>query len=237
MLPEQPRPTKGDAMMVRCNHLKPGQTLAARLVEAPSFLSRDSTRTVLEVYVGSAPIQLEPPFAMGTEVVEATPEEWDRLREASFDLPQAALAPSPPDAGNHYDRGKALFAEGRLAEAEREFSHAIALDPQDARFYYSRGYVYSVQIKQMGWVLVETDDGRRVATLGDPRLPAALDLAIADYTSAIERDPEMAPAFGMRAEMYSMKGLRELSVGDLRQAAALGDEGAKQRLKERFGIG
>ncbi len=92
-------------MKVRCNHLKPGQTLAARLVEAPSFLSRDSTRTVLEMYVGGAPIQLEPPLAMGTEIVEATPEEWDRLREAGFDLPQAAPTPSLPDAGNHNGRG------------------------------------------------------------------------------------------------------------------------------------
>jgi hypothetical protein len=75
-------------MKVRCNLLLPGQTLPARLVLAPSMVSRNATRIVLEIDAG-APVQLEPPTALGTEVVEASPEEWAQLRAAGFDLPQA----------------------------------------------------------------------------------------------------------------------------------------------------
>jgi hypothetical protein len=78
---------------VRCSFLNPGRTFTASLVESPSFVSRDSTRTVLELNVDGAPVQLEPPLALGTEVVEATLEEWDRLREAGYNLPRAAVAP------------------------------------------------------------------------------------------------------------------------------------------------
>ena len=77
-------------MKVRCNLLLPGRTLPARLVESPSMVSRTATRTVLEIDADGAPVQLEPPTALGTEVVEASPEEWARLRDAGFDLPRAS---------------------------------------------------------------------------------------------------------------------------------------------------
>jgi hypothetical protein len=71
-------------MKVRCP-LLPGEVFEAVLVEAPSFVSRTETRTVLELVAG-APVQLEPPDASGTEVVEASPEEWASLRAAGFEL-------------------------------------------------------------------------------------------------------------------------------------------------------
>jgi hypothetical protein len=52
------------------------------------LLSRDEERVVLELDAG-APVQLEPPSALGTVVVEATPQEWACLEEAGYDLPPA----------------------------------------------------------------------------------------------------------------------------------------------------
>ena len=74
-------------MKVRCP-LFPGQVFTAVLVESPSQFSRSETRTVLEL-AGDAPVQLEPPDAAGTEVVEATPAERAQLRAAGFELPLA----------------------------------------------------------------------------------------------------------------------------------------------------
>lgn len=74
-------------MKVKCP-LLPGQVFSASLVEAPSQFSRSETHTVLELD-GGAPLQLQPPGAAGTEVVEATPTEWAQLRAAGFELPLA----------------------------------------------------------------------------------------------------------------------------------------------------
>lgn len=65
--------------------LFPGEVVEAVLVEAPSQLSRSATETRLEL-VGPPPIQLGPPDALGTTVVEATPAEWAALREAGYEL-------------------------------------------------------------------------------------------------------------------------------------------------------
>ncbi len=65
--------------------LFPGEIVEAILVEAPSQVSRNATETRLEL-VGPPPVQLAPPDAFGTTVVEATPAEWDALREAGYEL-------------------------------------------------------------------------------------------------------------------------------------------------------
>jgi hypothetical protein len=75
-------------MKVRCERLLPGQVVPARMAKAPSLLSRSEERDVLELDAG-APVQLDPPTALGTVVVEATPQEWAALRAAGYDLPQA----------------------------------------------------------------------------------------------------------------------------------------------------
>jgi tetratricopeptide (TPR) repeat protein len=225
----------GDNMKVRYKQLDPRRIYTASFVEAPSFFSRTETRTVLEVNAG-APMQFEPPGAPGLEVVEATAEEWARLREAGYDLPQTAPTEAPMDAIAHHDRGCALIAEGRLQDAIDEFTQAIAMDPNDAGFYYNRGYVYSLYLQRLSWTRVETTDGRQLAMSGDSRLLPILDQAIADYTAAITLDPQRMNALGMRAEMYYMKGLRDLAIADYRRAVALGDEVAKRMLKERFEI-
>ncbi len=74
-----------ETMKVRCEVLFPGEIIDAILVEAPSQAARNATETRLEL-AGPAPVQLSPPDAFGTTVVEATPAEWDALREAGYEL-------------------------------------------------------------------------------------------------------------------------------------------------------
>lgn len=67
-------------MLVRCPLLG-DQIVSASLVEAPGGL-------VLEI-AGVVPTRLEAPHARGTLVVEATPDEWRRLRASGYRLPWA----------------------------------------------------------------------------------------------------------------------------------------------------
>lgn len=60
----------------------------ATLVERPSMMSRTRDDVVLEIDAG-VPMQVDPPSGLGTEVVEASPEEWARLDEAGYTLAKA----------------------------------------------------------------------------------------------------------------------------------------------------
>ncbi len=43
---------------------------------------------------------------------------------------------------DHFNRGNAYFKQHRLLSAEGEYKKAIALDPEQERFYYNLGLVY-----------------------------------------------------------------------------------------------
>jgi tetratricopeptide (TPR) repeat protein len=222
-------------MKVRCQRLFPGRILLAHLVERESLLGLGVTEWVLEFQAG-APVQVEPPSASGCEVVEATPEEWAALRAAGFDLPQAA-AEIVADAAQDdpYNQGCELLAAGQLPEAIEAFTQAIEADARDAQAYYNRGYAHSLALKRLTWAQIRFPDGRIIAAGYDPRLASLIDQAVDDYTRALECDPRLTKALGMRAEMYFLKGLRDPAIADLQLAAAHGDKAALGILKERFG--
>ena len=69
-------------MLVRCPMFG-DQIVSASLVEVPG-----ESRLVLEI-AAAIPTRLEAPHAQGTLVVEATPEEWKRLRSNGYKLPWA----------------------------------------------------------------------------------------------------------------------------------------------------
>jgi hypothetical protein len=73
-------------MKLRCSMLGDG-VFTATLVETPSMMSRGATEIVLEIAAG-APVQVGPPDGLGAVVVEATDDEWARLRAAGYELPR-----------------------------------------------------------------------------------------------------------------------------------------------------
>ncbi len=76
-------------MKVRCQTFFPGQIVEATLVGDLDQVSRDGALLRLEVRSGETPVQLPPPNALGTEIVEATPQEWAALADAGYELKQA----------------------------------------------------------------------------------------------------------------------------------------------------
>lgn len=75
-------------MRIKCAMLFPGQVVEASLVSTPSQSSRSDTDVRLEAH-GPPPVQLSPPNAFGTEIVQATPAEWAALKAAGYELKQA----------------------------------------------------------------------------------------------------------------------------------------------------
>jgi tetratricopeptide (TPR) repeat protein len=170
---------------------------------------------------------------LNCELVDVTPEQLELLPIVEFDMTERSCNARTEDSDADYNRGCELLASGELQEAIEAFTRAIELNPLDAGAYYNRGYAYAVLLKRAGWVRVEHEDGR-AALIGDASAVDAISHAIADFTSALELDPEKFAAFGMRAEMYWMTGQRNLAEADTRAAAALGDAAAQEILRTRF---
>lgn len=82
---------RGARVKVRSNAFFPGEIVGAVLVGSHDQTSRTATTTRLELRRGATPVQLPPPDAFGTEVVEATLEEWELLRAAGYQLRQATM--------------------------------------------------------------------------------------------------------------------------------------------------
>jgi tetratricopeptide (TPR) repeat protein len=220
-------------MKVRYDRLFPGRIFQARLTESMSFFGGPAERPVLEIDADGAPLQLEPPCVL--DVVEATAEEWAALQAAGYELPGPAPVPDLASADDNYDRGCALLASGDCDAAIESFSRALALNAEDAQAYYNRGYAYAVKLQRLPSLTVEIADGTRLGWRG-PEGAACLDAAIEDFTQALFYDAGMVKAYGMRAEMYWLRGLDELAVADYQQAVRLGDETAARLLRERFDL-
>lgn len=96
---------------------------------------------------------------------------------------------------NRFERGSAYLKAGLYEDAVKDFSEAIASDPNFADAYYSRGQVF----------------GR----LGKH------DEAIGDFTKAILLNPENVSAYADRGTAYGSLGKLELAISDFSKAIAL----------------
>ncbi len=92
-------------------------------------------------------------------------------------------------------RGIAYFDKGQYDRAIRDFDQAIALNPDDADYYYYRGNAY--------------------------RKKGQHDRAIRDYGQAIALKPDLAAAYNNRGIVYSNKGQYDRAIRDYGQAIAL----------------
>ncbi|NIN63968.1 MAG: hypothetical protein GTO63_04480, partial [Anaerolineae bacterium] len=105
---------------------------------------------------------------------------------------QPATVPPLEDAGAYVEEGKALSEEGLYLEAIDHFSAAIDMEPTDAEVYFLRGrahYDYAVQL-----VKAETGQGPESLLSLPEEAAEHMEHAVADYTSAVELDPQYAKA-------------------------------------------
>jgi tetratricopeptide (TPR) repeat protein len=186
---------------------------------------------VLEIDHDGVAVQLEPPGNI--EIVDATPEQRATLKDAGYELHGSPSAAELALADADYDRGCALMAEGKCDEAILAFNQAFAQNPADVQAIFNRGYARAIKLRSMASMTIVSEGVRTVSLgAGAERL---VDLAIEDFTLAISYNQSMSKAYGMRAEMYWMRGQVDLARADWMYASRLGDETAVRLLRERFG--
>lgn len=134
---------------------------------------------------------------------------------------QPATVPPLEDAGAYVEEGKALSEEGLYLEAIDHFSAAIDMEPTDAEVYFLRGrahYDYAVQL-----VKAETGQGPESVFVLPDEAAEHMELALADYTSAVELDPQYAKAYNNRGNAYASLGDSEKAIEDYDVALELDD--------------
>ena len=126
-------------------------------------------------------------------------------------------------------RGVRACSDGRRDEAIREYSAAIALEPEEAAAYNNRGIVYDDLGKYEEAIedystAIRLDSAHAVAYNNRGivyRKQGEHVKAMADYNKAVELDPDYANAYNGRGIVYKELGEREKAIEDYSKAIEL----------------
>lgn len=135
--------------------------------------------------------------------------------------PQPTSLPPLKDAEAYVAEGKSLSEERLYLAAIDHFSAALDMEPNDPEIYFLRGrahYDYAVQV-----VVEETAQGPDSAPVLPEEAAEHMEHAVADYTSAIELDPQYAKAYNNRGNAYASLGDAETAIADYDAALELDD--------------
>ncbi|MDD4357971.1 MAG: tetratricopeptide repeat protein, partial [Smithellaceae bacterium] len=163
------------------------------------------------------------------------------------DYPQAikdfdeAIRIRPDYAEAYYNRGLAYKALGNARQAIADYSRAIRIKPNMAEAYNNRGNAYGesgdCNLALMDFnAALEINPSFAEAYMNRGNAYNCLgnyQQAIEDYGRAIEKKPDYAASYYNRAVAYSKMGNGKLAILDLKTAAGLGDERARNFLRSK----
>ncbi len=165
--------------------------------------------------------------------MKPTPEQINEEIAAA----SKALLLAPQDTNAYVRRGIAYRDQGDRERAIAEFSQAIFLDPKNADAYYNRGR----DLKALGrkrWAEAKSDLAMAISldpknakvhyVLGDIMIGENdIQGALAEYTQAIEIDPNYEDAYYSRGTLYGILLNRyEEGERDLKKAISLNETDA-----------
>jgi tetratricopeptide (TPR) repeat protein len=141
------------------------------------------------------------------------------VRTASYG---AGKAPETP--GRFLDRGITFACRGEYEMAIANFTQALALDPDLFAAWMLRGRALYASVSKVTSVgenfsSVDTVIVRERAITADGKM--VYDRAIADYSQAIQLDPDYAPVYSDRGNVYSDKKDYDRAIADYSQAIRL----------------
>ena len=167
-----------------------------------------------------------------------------------------AAATFANDAETHTKRGEELFRQNEFGKAITELNKAIQQDPNNATAYFIRGYAY-LNRSEYSQAISDLTQATRLnpnyavaynirgnayrkkgehdeGCLGEkcpPKDNEYSEKAIADYTKAIELNPNYAEAYSNRGNMYYRKGNSVKAIADYKTALQLNPNNAEAKEK------
>lgn len=147
-----------------------------------------------------------------------------------------------PDYSEAYNnRGKSYSALNDFQKALEDINRAITIKPEDATYYHNRGYVHFVlgnprqAIDDFGTaVRIKPDYADAYNSRGAVHYSTGnYKQAVEDCGRAIGLKPNFAGAYNNRGLAYAGLGDKDQAVNNLKTAAKLGDERAKNMLKRQ----
>ena len=139
-----------------------------------------------------------------------------------------AIEKEPDEAEHYYDRSWSYCNMDKFEDAIVDMNKALEIEPKTSAFYYDRGrfeywaerYKDAVISFTKGIELKPTENkylfrGNSYMALEE------FDLALADFNSAIEIDPEFARAYYRRGILYKKMELLENAAKDFKKAIEL----------------
>lgn len=127
---------------------------------------------------------------------------------------------TPQTAGTFLDRGILFARRGDFVMAISDFTEAIRLNSNLTAAYILRGRAIFASVSTVLIVEGNFNDVRVSSTMGRTSANQArnYDLAIEDFTKAIELDPYNASAYRERGRVYAQKGDYNSSISDYDRA-------------------
>jgi tetratricopeptide (TPR) repeat protein len=143
------------------------------------------------------------------------------LLVAACATPVPTAVTEPQSAEEYVERAESFIEEELYPEAIDDLSAALEMEPQDAQTYFLRGrahYDYAVKLSTD----LTGQPPEAVPFLAD-EVVAEMELAVADYSSAIELDAQYAKAYNNRGNAYATLGDPEQALADYDRALELDD--------------
>ncbi|MCL2293719.1 MAG: tetratricopeptide repeat protein [Spirochaetes bacterium] len=146
----------------------------------------------------------------------------NQRRVARTDLHLHQERPVPDNAGFYLDRGINLALCNNFYPAIEKFNEAIRLDPYFAAAYLLRGRALFASASDRRWggirrVFFWIGDSPRFS----PEQASAHELVMADFSQAIQLDPDNVRALRDRGHAHRLRGDFDLAIADYSEAIRL----------------
>lgn len=211
-------------------------------LDAQARYNRGVARWLLEDYqkaVGDfrRAFEINPGYERAERSLEQAEEFFKKLK-ATVKYYDRAIAVDPSEVDLYYERGVAHWQLGNYDEAIRDFTVIARMNPGVEDGFVNRGGVhlsmeeYHAAMKDLEAAInINPRSSAAHFNLGLVYLKLGMtEEAIKSFGRAIEINPSDSEALFNRGVLYEEKGSRAKALADMRAAASLGHQGAREFL-------